>query len=134
MDPSELRLDKYRRLSIELCESRYVLTHPIAEIPAMELSTAMVEAQVDSIESPARQLAQNTFGLTGNGQTVVIIDSGIAYDHSALGGGFGPQYRVVGGWDFTEENDADPYDDAPAGLHGTHVAGIIGSNDVGGSR
>lgn len=129
MDPSELRLDKYRRLSIELCESRYVLTHPIAEIPAMELSTAMVEAQVDSIESPARQLAQNTFGLTGNGQTVVIIDSGIAYDHSALGGGFGPQYRVVGGWDFTEENDADPYDDAPAGLHGTHVAGIIGSND-----
>ena len=28
-------------------------------------------------------------GLTGADQTVVLIDSGIAYDHVALGGGFG---------------------------------------------
>ena len=129
MDPSNLRLDTYRRLSIELCEHRFVLTHPFADIPALELSPAMIEAQFHSIESPKQKLAQDTFGLTGSGQTVVIIDSGIAYDHSALGAGLGPEYRVVGGWDFTEENDADPYDDAPAGLHGTHVAGIIGSND-----
>ena len=45
-----------------------------------------------------------------------------------LGGGFGSGYRVVGGWDFAE-NDADPFDDARAGSHGTHVAGIIGSSD-----
>jgi subtilisin family serine protease len=64
--------------------------------------------------------------LTGAGQTVVVIDSGIAYDHAALGGGFGPNYRVVGGWDFAE-NDADPYDDGPMGSHGTHIAGIIAS-------
>ncbi len=44
--------------------------------------------------------------------------------------GFGAGYRVVGGWDFTEENDANPYDDGPAGYHGTHVAGIIGSDDA----
>ena len=56
-----------------------------------------------------------------------MIDSGIAYDHLSLGGGFGAGNRVVGGWDFAE-NDADPYDDAPAGFHGTHVAGIIGSD------
>jgi subtilisin family serine protease len=68
------------------------------------------------------------FGLTGLGQTVALIDSGIAYDHVALGGGFGPGYRVVGGWDFAE-NDADPYDDAPAGFHGTHVAGIVAAQD-----
>ena len=72
----------------------------------------------------------DTLGLTGAGQTVVVIDSGIAYDHYALGGGFGEGYRVVSGWDFTEENDADPYDDAPGGFHGTHVAGIIGSSDT----
>ncbi|MAR08938.1 MAG: hypothetical protein CL681_03055 [Blastopirellula sp.] len=72
---------------------------------------------------------QNQFGFTGHGQTVAVIDSGIAYDHVALGGGLGADYRVVGGWDFTEENDADPYDDGPAGYHGTHVAGIIGSDD-----
>lgn len=72
---------------------------------------------------------QQQFGLTGAGQTVAVIDSGIAYDHTAFGGGLGPGYRVVGGWDFTEENDAQPYDDGPSGFHGTHVAGIIGSDD-----
>ena len=51
---------------------------------------------------------------------ITLIDTGIAYDHLALGGGFGTSFRVVGGWDFAE-NDADPYDDAPAGFHGTHV-------------
>lgn len=68
------------------------------------------------------------YGFDGTGQTVAVIDSGIAYDHFALGGGFGSNYRVVGGWDFTGENDADPYDDGGAGSHGTHVSGIIGAN------
>ncbi len=70
---------------------------------------------------------QSQFGLTGQGQTVAIIDSGIAYNHLALGGGYGSSHRVVGGWDFAE-NDANPFDDAPAGYHGTHVAGIVGAN------
>ena len=69
------------------------------------------------------------FGLTGQGQTVAVIDSGIAYTHTALGGGLGSGYRVAGGYDFAE-NDADPYDDGPAGAHGTHVAGVIGSSDA----
>ncbi len=72
--------------------------------------------------------AVHDYGLTGSGQTVVVIDSGIAYDHVALGGGFGSGYQVVGGWDFAE-NDADPYDDGPGGFHGTHVAGIIAAKD-----
>lgn len=70
---------------------------------------------------------RDNFGLRGTGQTVVVIDTGIAWDHPALGGGLGPNYRVVGGWDFAE-NDANPYDDGPWGSHGTHVAGIIGSD------
>ncbi len=68
------------------------------------------------------------YGLTGKGQTVAVIDSGIAFDHVALGKGYGPGYKVVGGWDFAEK-DARPYDDAPGGFHGTHVSGIIGAND-----
>ncbi len=71
---------------------------------------------------------QRLFGLRGDNQTVAVIDSGIAWDHVALGKGFGAGYRVVGGWDFAE-NDAVPYDDAPAGYHGTHVSGIIGADD-----
>jgi subtilisin family serine protease len=39
---------------------------------------------------------RNLYGLDGTGQTVVIIDSGIAYDHVALGGGFGTGYKIVG--------------------------------------
>lgn len=68
------------------------------------------------------------FGLSGHGQTVAVIDSGIAYDHLALGQGYGPGYRVVGGWDFAENDDL-PYDDGPSGFHGTHVAGVIGSDN-----
>jgi hypothetical protein len=71
---------------------------------------------------------QSNYGFTGRGQTVAVIDSGVAYDHFALGGGLGANYRVVGGWDFSEENDANPYDDGTKGGHGSHVAGIIGSD------
>lgn len=73
--------------------------------------------------------AQATYGFDGDGQTVVVIDSGIAYQHTALGGGYGTGYQVVGGYDFAE-GDNDPYDDGMAGSHGTHVAGIIGSRDA----
>lgn len=93
-----------------------------------------VEDQLNEIEQTLYSAHNTTglnsvvsnYGFTGIGQTVAVIDSGIAYDHFALGGGFGANYRVVGGWDFTGENDANPYDDGPEGSHGTHVAGIIG--------
>ncbi len=67
------------------------------------------------------------YNLDGTGQTIAVIDSGIAFDHLAFGEGFGPGQRVVGGYDFAE-NDANPYDDGPVGLHGSHVAGIIGGS------
>ena len=70
--------------------------------------------------------ARAAYGLTGRGQTVAVIDTGIAFTHQALGGGWGA--RVVGGWDYAE-NDFNPFDD-PAGSHGTHVAGIIGNSDA----
>ncbi|MFW6170713.1 MAG: S8 family peptidase, partial [Planctomycetota bacterium] len=84
----------------------------------------------DTLFSTPSEQIHDTYGFQGEGQTVAIIDSGIAWDHVALGGGFGEGYQVVGGWDFTEENDADPYDDGPAGFHGTHVAGIIGAESA----
>ncbi len=79
---------------------------------------------------------ENAFGLAGSdiwsfkgeGQITAVIDSGIAYDHEDLGGGLGTGFKVVGGFDFAE-NDSDPYDDGPAGWHGTHVAGIVANTD-----
>ena len=69
----------------------------------------------------------SSLGSRGRGVTVAIIDTGIDYMHPALGGGFGPTFKVIGGWDFVN-NDADPFDDAG---HGTHVAGIVaGQSDI----
>jgi subtilisin family serine protease len=64
------------------------------------------------------------YGVTGTGVKVAIIDTGIDYTHPDLGGCFGPGCRVVGGYDFVN-NDADPRDDYG---HGTHVAGIVAAN------
>ena len=63
--------------------------------------------------------------LTGEGQTICVIDSGIHYEHPALGGCLGSNCKVLGGIDIVNDDD-DPNDDHPVD-HGTHVAGIIKS-------
>lgn len=118
----------------ESFESRIVLS---AQAPDYYLDylpwtddAAQADALLNAVDTQAGlDQARSDFGFTGVGQTVAVLDTGIAWDHPALGGGFGTGYQVVGGWDFSEEWDAVPYDDGPAGSHGTHVAGIIGSND-----
>ncbi|MFN2240137.1 MAG: S8 family serine peptidase, partial [Thermoanaerobaculia bacterium] len=67
--------------------------------------------------------AQN-LGVRGAGIIVAVIDTGIDYNHPALGGGFGPGFKVAGGWDFVDD-DADPMD---TNGHGTHVAGTVAAN------
>lgn len=89
---------------------------------------AIEQAMVQAHNLTGWYNVQANYGFTGRGQTVAIIDSGVAYDHFALGGGVGSNYRVVGGWDFTEENDWNMYDEGPSGGHGSHVAGIVGGN------
>ncbi|KAI9499345.1 peptidase S8/S53 domain-containing protein [Zychaea mexicana] len=82
---------------------------------------------------------------TGEGIFIAIIDDGVDYMHPALGGGFGPGYKIRYGKDMigvpaivtdNEGNsnrvpDDDPMDNCGdyglAGGHGTHVAGIIGA-------
>jgi subtilisin family serine protease len=66
-------------------------------------------------------------GVTGKGIIIGIIDTGVDYLHPALGGGFGPNSKVIGGYDFVND-DADPMDDNG---HGTHVAGISAGNGGG---
>ncbi|MEN1678150.1 MAG: S8 family serine peptidase [Planctomycetota bacterium] len=94
-----------------------------------------IEGLVDEIDFHLNEAHNQTglndvrdnYGFRGAGQTIAVIDSGVAWSHAALGGGFGEGYRVVGGYDFGE-NDADPDDNRH--YHGTHVAGIIGSDDA----
>ncbi len=82
---------------------------------------ALLEKSVQQIR--ANEVWTN-YGFRGEGVVVGIIDTGIDYMHAALGGGIGPSYKVIGGYDFAG-NDADPMDDNG---HGTHVAGIIAAD------
>ena len=62
--------------------------------------------------------------VTGKNQAIAILDTGIDYTHPLLGShGFGPGHKVVGGYDFVDDDD-DPMDTYG---HGTAVAGVIGA-------
>jgi len=135
MRPSRRRCRTYRTARFEPVEPRLFLSaDPVADFVLdyfveNQLYHEVYPTLIDAHELTGLDDVRAEYGFTGAGQTVVVIDSGIAYDHAALGGGFGSGYRVVGGFDFSNERDADPYDDGPNGSHGTHVAGIIGSDD-----
>lgn len=69
--------------------------------------------------------------ITGAGETICIIDTGINYTHPDFGNcnftsniNGGSCAKVIGGYDFVN-GDANPMDDHS---HGSHVAGIAASN------
>src|SRR3972149_1323122 len=62
-------------------------------------------------------------GFDGTGIKIAVIDTGVDYNHPDLFG-FGPDGKVIGGYDFIE-NDDSPLD---TNGHGTEVAGIIAAN------
>lgn len=75
----------------------------------------------DSVSLIGADKVHNELGIKGKGIKVAVVDTGVDYTHPYLGGGFGPGFKVIGGYDFIN-NDSDPMDD---NSHGTHVAGII---------
>ncbi|KAF9258179.1 subtilisin-like protein [Marasmius fiardii PR-910] len=107
--------------------------------PVTTLATSTLAATNDSVRVNATDSLHadtgvaklHAQGYTGKGIKIAIIDTGVDYNHPALGGGFGPGHKVIGGFDFTGDDvkkkkpDEDPMD---CYGHGTHVAGIIGAN------
>ena len=89
---------------------------------------ALVDKSIPLIITPAVWQLKDSEGdyVTGKGVVVAVFDTGVNYSHPDLGGGFGPGYKVVKGYDFVN-NDEEPLDDHG---QGTHVAGIIAANGV----
>jgi minor extracellular serine protease Vpr len=90
---------------------------------ALDRSRAWIHA--NDVSGP---IAADGLNLTGEGAVVGIIDTGVDYTHPDLGGGFGPGHKVIGGFDFVDD-DADPLDVDRSG-HGTHVAGVVAADGI----
>src|SRR5947209_8684513 len=87
--------------------------------------TMATAAPSDTVIVNARgRVDADSLATLGDGVRVAVIDTGIDYTHPALGGGFGPGFKVAGGYDFVND-DPDPRDDNG---HGTHVSGTIAGN------
>jgi subtilisin family serine protease len=96
----------------------------------LEALSAM--AEVESIEEdqiveahlaqgiPLMNGSQVRSTYNGAGVSIAIVDTGIDYTHSKLGGAGFPNSKVIGGYDFGD-NDTNPLD---CQGHGTSVAGI----------
>ncbi|ORY53841.1 subtilisin-like protein [Rhizoclosmatium globosum] len=103
--------------------------------PELQALTSNEPPQLELIHSiTGVNDARNYLGLTGKGVKVAVIDTGVYYLHPALGGGFGPGFKVANGYDFVGDNwhytnppqpDNDPLDNCSEESHGTHVAGIV---------
>jgi len=81
------------------------------------------------------KLRQDNLNLTGLGQTICIIDSGVNYSHSDFGSCTTSQLlsgnceKVIGGYAFyNPKNSSNPNDIMGDSDHGTHVAGIIAAD------
>ncbi|MBB2480728.1 S8 family peptidase [Bacillus sp. APMAM] len=68
-------------------------------------------------------------GITGEGIVVAVIDSGCQIDHPNL------KRNIIGGYNFTNDDNGNPRSLIDYISHGTHVAGIIAaSSDNGGIK
>ncbi|MBI3334249.1 S8 family serine peptidase [Candidatus Pacearchaeota archaeon] len=105
--------------------------HP--EVMQVELERVRYISLADSVPlingTQTYPLQLNGINLTGAGESICIIDTGVNYSHTSLGGCFGNNNassacKVIGGYDFVN-SDSNPLDDNG---HGTHVAGIAAAN------
>lgn len=125
-DKIELNLGKeaYLKLSEEDIQN----IEELEGVQSVELEEVKRVSLQDSVKiinsSKINYYGVNGANLTGKGQGICVLDTGVSYSHPDLGGCFGEGCKVVGGYDFVN-NDANPTDDHG---HGTHVAGIIAAS------
>ncbi len=113
------------------------------EVTAKGLAQLQANGLVDLIQEDRRLETHTRQGLEliragqirslygGEGVSVALIDTGVDYTHPALGGteqgyGFFPNNKILGGYDFGED-DPDPMDNNG---HGTTVSALAGGLDT----
>jgi subtilisin family serine protease len=102
--------------------------HHGAKLRELERPAGAIETGATTAYDPiigASQVRSN-YNVQGTGMSVAVIDTGVDFNNPALGGGFGPNNKVIAGFDFAD-NTANPI--ATASQHGTSIAGLIGSDD-----
>ena len=102
----------------------------VSKIIKSGTKSIMLDSSVPQVNATgAWGLIYNGINITGKGESICVIDTGIDYTHPSLGGCTTASFlagncsKVIAGYDFIN-NDYDPMDD---NVHGTHVAGIIAS-------
>ncbi len=96
---------------------------------------ALMEDTLEIINAPdVHNIILQSTNLTGKNQAVCLIDSGVNYNHSDLGGGWGN--KIIGGLRSLKDgseiidcslNNSACWDDHG---HGTHIAGTIAANGL----
>ena len=113
----------------QTCTTKTVTSAPPA-------ATTSYPSQVLSANSQIQADRVQATGNKGQGIKIGIIDSGVDYTRTPLGGCFGTGCKFAGGYDFVGDNfngtnepvpDNDPFDSCYG--HGTTISGIIGAND-----
>ncbi len=145
MQDVERRLDDIRRMGVRfrLVDTlTYVLHGAVIEIyQPLEVLESMapdlrvyrdvsMNVNLEKSSRLVRAVEAHSFNtssgepLSGRGVVVAVLDTGIDYTHPDLGGTIGPSQKILGGYDFVDDDD-DPID---RDGHGTEVAGIIAAD------
>src|SRR3989338_7981526 len=109
----------------------------IESIEEVRVRKVFLQESVPLINATPTYLLQvNGINLTGKGQTICIIDSGVNYSHPDIGECWGnnsanSNCKIWGGRDYCADDDTcTTEDDDPLDVlgHGTHVTGIVAAN------
>ncbi|MFO0454523.1 MAG: hypothetical protein ACK5Z0_00815, partial [Planctomycetota bacterium] len=85
MSPSDSRPSTQRTARFESCEERLALSaQPLAELINQVLQPQTTQV-TQAYNQQTIQTVHANYGFEGKGQTIAVIDSGIAWDHYALG-------------------------------------------------
>ena len=128
-------IDEYKSVfngfSVDITEQEALELKEISAVKNVyrnEEVKALLEESVNQISADELWKLKDENGnlITGKGVTIGIIDTGVDYTHDDLGGCLGENCKVIGGYDFVN-NDNDPKDDHG---HGTHVAATAAGNGI----